>query len=83
MNPFLRLIEQPVASLTDLGWLLVLLAALAGTWWAAGRNLLWLDDNWRNGWYLLPDARYVGRLIALLGVLAADAWLLAAIVEIL
>jgi hypothetical protein len=82
-NPVLRLVESPVSALADLGWACVILAALVGTWWAAGRNLLWLDQQWRTGWQILPPLGYAARTVALLLVVAVDLWLLAALVAVL
>jgi len=82
-NPVIRLVEHPVASLADLGWAMVLLAALVATWWAAGRNLLWLDANWRDGWQALPPFWYAVRSVALLLVAAVDLWLIAGIVAVI
>jgi len=82
-NPAIRLVEHPVAALTEAGWTLILLAALVATWWAAGRNLLWLDNNWGNGWKLLPTFWAATRMVALLVILAVDLWLLAGIVHTL
>lgn len=81
-NPILRLVESPVPSLIDVGWATVLLAALVATWWAAGRNLLWLDANWAQGWRYLPTFEPVSRIVALLLILALDMWLIAAIIEV-
>lgn len=82
-NPAIRLQEAPVEALTDFGWALVLVAALVATWWAAGRNLLWLDQHWGNGWQLLPPFWAAARMVVLLLILAVDAWLLAGIVHAL
>jgi hypothetical protein len=83
MNPALRLVEAPVATLTDAAWACILLAALMATWWAAGRNVLWLDQQWQNGWQALPTFWYAARSVALLVVLAVDLWLVAALVAVL
>lgn len=82
-NPVVRLYESPVESLTDAGWLFVLLAALVATWWAAGRNVLWLDDQWGNGWKFLPPFWVAVRIVALLGIVAVDLWLMAAMLAVL
>lgn len=82
-NPVIALVENPSAALADAGWALILLAALVATWWAAGRNLLWLDDRWRDGWLFLPPLGYAARTVALLIVVAIDCWLLAALVALL
>lgn len=82
-NPFLRLYEAPVETLTDLGWVAILLALLTATWWAAGRNLLWLDEHYQEGWKYLITADYALRTIAMFVIVAADLWLIAAIVGVL
>ncbi len=82
-NPALRLVEAPVHTLTDAGWACILLAALVTTWWAAGRNALYLDARWQNGWQALPPFWYAVRSAALLLVLAVDLWLVAALVAVL
>lgn len=83
MNPILRLVETPVEGLTDAGWVLVLLSALVATWWAAGRNALWLEDRYQDGWQYLVPLQYAVRMIAMLLIAAVDLWLLAAIVAVL
>lgn len=82
MNPIIRLYEQPVEALTDAGWLLVLLAALVATWWAGGRNLLWLSEQYQNGWKYLVPVWYAARTIGMLAILAIDLWLVAGIVAV-
>jgi len=82
-NPILRLVESPVAALADLGWALILLAALVATWWAAGRNALHLSEQHQEGWRYLVPFWYAVRTIGMLLVLAVDAWLLAALVAVL
>jgi hypothetical protein len=81
-NPVIRLIEAPVAALTDLAWVCVLLAALVATWWAGGRNLLYLDEHYQDGWLYLVPFWYALRVIALLVTLAANLWLLAGIIAV-
>jgi hypothetical protein len=81
-NPFLRLVEQPVETLTDAGWVVVLLAALIATWWAAGRNLLYLNEQYQEGWKCLVPFWYAVRVVGLLLIVAIDLWLLAAVVAV-
>lgn len=83
MNPVIYLLEQPTAALTDAGWLCVLLAALTATWWAAGRNALYLEDNYQEGWRFLVPFWYAVRLIGMFLIAAVDLWLIAAILTIL
>lgn len=83
MNPILDFIESPVHGLADLGWALFLLAALVVTWWALGRNLLYLRQQYQTGWKYLVPLGYAGRVAAALVIVGVDAWLLAAIVAVL
>lgn len=80
MNPIIDLYETPVEALTDAGWILVLVAALVATWWAAGRNALYLSERYQDGWRYLIPGWYALRVIGMLGILAIDCWLLAGIV---
>lgn len=82
VNPFIELYREPVAALTDAAWICVLLAALAATWWALGRNLLWLDKRWQQGWRYLPPFWTAVRMVAVLVVAAVDLWLVAGIVAV-
>jgi hypothetical protein len=81
-NPFVALYEHPVATLTAFAYGLTLLAALVGTWYAAGRNAIYLWDRWRDGWLALPPLWYTVRAVAMLLVVATDALLLAALVYV-
>jgi hypothetical protein len=83
MNPFIELYQQPVETLSAAAYALVLLAALLATWYAAGRNLLWLIDRYQDGWLVLPPFWYTARSIALILILAVDLLLVAGIVWIL
>lgn len=82
-NPAVRLIESPVEALTDFGWALVLLAALVGTWWALGRNILYLTEEYQSGWRYLIPLRYAVRVVLTLVIVAFDLWLLAGVVHVL
>jgi hypothetical protein len=83
VNPFVHLFEAPVESLTALAYALVLVAVLVATWWAGGRNALWLYQEWREGWYLLVPGRYAARVVAMVLVVALDLLLVAGIVGVL
>ena len=83
MNPFLRLYEHPVETLTDAAFGLLLVAALVGTWWALGRNLLYLDDQFQNGWKYLVPFWYAVRLITVISIVAVDFALIAALIAVL
>jgi hypothetical protein len=82
-NPVIHLIEAPVAALTDLAWVCVLLAALVATWWAGGRNALYLSDQYQNGWLYLVPLGYAARVVGMLLILAFDLWLVAGILAVL
>jgi len=82
-NPFLRLYDAPVQSLTDAAFVTVLLAALMATWWAGGRNALWLYTRYQANWKFLPPWEYAARTITMLLVVALDLALLAAIIGVL
>jgi hypothetical protein len=77
------LVEAPVATLTDAAWACILLAALVATWWAAGRNALYLQEQYQNGWKYLVPFWYATRTVGMLLVLAVDLWLVAALVAVL
>lgn len=82
-NPFLELYQHPVATLTAAAYVALLLGALVATWWAAGRNLMYLDDQFQEGWLYLIPLRYTARLVATLGIVAVDLLLVAAIIGVL
>jgi|APHM01.1.fsa_nt_gi hypothetical protein len=82
-NPAVHLIENPVAALTDAGWLLMLLAALLLTWWALGRNLIYLIERYQDGWRYLIPLRYAARSVVALVILGVDLWLISAVVYLI
>jgi len=82
-NPFLELYQHPVDTLTAAAYVALLLGALVATWWAAGRNALALDRQWQEGWLLLIPFWPAVRIVAMFGILAADLWILAAIVGVI
>lgn len=82
-NPFIRLYEAPVESLTLAGYLLILLAALVGTWWLLTRNVLELysqvtSDTWAKNTPLYPPFKFIWRLGAIPIIVAIDLFLIAA-----
>jgi len=83
MNPVIRFVEAPASSLADLGWAAILLAALIATWWAGGRNALYLREQCQAGWKYLVPAWYAARLVGMLVIVAIDCWLLAGLVHVL
>jgi len=82
-NPFLELYQHPVDTLTAAAYVALLLGALVATWWAAGRNALALDRQWQEGWLLLIPFWPAVRIVAMFGILAADLWILAAIIGVI
>jgi len=82
-NPLVRLYHAPVESLTDAAYAVLLLAALVGLWWAAGRNAIYLADRWQAGWRYLVPKWYALRAILLLAAIAVTLLLVAAIVAVL
>jgi hypothetical protein len=83
VNPFIRLYEAPVESLTAGAYALVLIAALVASWYAAGRNLLYLQKQYQNGWRYLVPFWYMVRLVGLVLVVAVDLLLVAGIIHTL
>jgi len=83
MNPFIRLYEHPVEALTDAAFVTLLVAALVATWWAAGRNGLYLTNQYQNGWRYLVPFWYAVRCLALLVIMSIDLALIAAIIHVL
>jgi len=83
VNPFVRLFEAPVETLTAGAYALVLVAALLATWWALVPNLLYLRTRWRNGWQVLVPAEYAARAVAVCLLVALDCLLVAGIVYVL
>jgi len=75
--------QDPVAVLTAAAYATFLLAALVGTWWALSRNLLYLLDNWQDGWIVLVPLGYALRTMAVLGLVAVDLALVAGIIGVL
>jgi len=83
MNPFIRLYEAPVETLTASAYALVLLGALLATWYAATRNLLTLIDTYQDGWLILPPFGWTLRVVGMLLVASLDLLLIAGIVHVL
>ena len=82
-NPIIGLYETPVESLADAGWTFILAGALILTWWALGRNFLYLRDRYQNGWKYLVPLQYAARVTAVCFIVAVDLWLLSAMVYII
>jgi len=80
MNPFIELYQNPVSTLTAAAYVVTLLGLLVSTWWAAGRNALYLFDNYQNGWLVLVPKWYAFRVVLMCGIIAVDLLLIAAII---
>jgi hypothetical protein len=83
MNPFIRLFEAPVEALTAAAYIVVLLGLLALSWWALGRNLLYLRDRYQDGWKFLVPLWYAARVTAVSAIISLDLLLVAAIIYII
>jgi hypothetical protein len=82
-NPFVRLFEAPTETLTAAAYALVLVGLVVLSWWALGRNLLYLREQYRDGWQFLVPLGYAGRVASACGLIAVDLWLVAAIIAVL
>jgi len=80
MNPFVEIWQDPVTALTRFAYVAILFGMLVMTWWAAGRNALYLRDQFQNGWLMLVPFWYALRTLAMLAILAVDLLLLAGII---
>lgn len=80
MNPFIRLVEDPVTTTVLAAYALVLLAALITTWYVLGRNLLTLYVRYDNEAWATPPASWAARAIAVPLILAVDLLLVGALV---
>jgi hypothetical protein len=83
MNPIIRVYQAPVESLTAGAYALVLVAALVASWYALGRNLLYLSERWQDGWLVLVPGWYAARVVGLLLLVALDLLLVAGIIGVL
>jgi hypothetical protein len=82
-NPFVHVFASPVESLTAGAYALVLTAALVASWYALGRNLLYLAEQWQEGWLVLVPFWYAARVVGLLLLVALDLLLVAGIIGVL
>jgi len=82
-NPFVRLYDAPVESLTAGAYALLLVAALVTSWYALGRNMLYLTERWRDGWLVLVPFWYMARVVGVLLIVAVDLLLIAGIIAVL
>ena len=85
-NPFIELFRAPVATLVALGYALGLGALLVITLGACWSNFHTARGQYRqygHQWDYLPPATWVLRVAAIPGILAIDAWALAALVWLL
>ena len=81
-NPFVRLYEAPVETLTASAYAVFLAALLVATWWALSRNALYLHEEWQNGWLVLIPGAYAARVVLTAVIVAVDLLLLAGIVHV-
>lgn len=82
-NPFVRLYEAPVETLTAGAYALVLVAFLLLTWWVLTSLAFDLYRGWRDSWYALPPLSYVAKAAAGVVILAVDLLLLAGIIHVI
>lgn len=80
MNPFVEIWTDPVLALTRFAYVSVLAGFMVLTWWAAGRNALWLDEHFQDGWQVLVPFWFAIRTFAMLAIVAVDLLLLAGII---
>jgi len=80
MNPFIRLVEDPVTTTALAAYALVLLAALLATWYVLGRNLLTLYVQYTKQAWTTPPAPWAARAIAVPLILAVDLLLAGALI---
>lgn len=85
-NPFVRLFEAPVETLTLAGYVLGLLALVFITLAACWRNALVVkvqyDKNYPNRWQYNPPASWLLRVAAIPFVLMVDVWALGAVIAL-
>lgn len=83
MNPFIDLVNDPVATLTLLGWLLLLITLLLLTLSICYRNALKIIHQWHadrpHEWEYVPPVGFMLRVAAIPAILWIDAWVIAAI----
>ncbi|ADD05228.1 uncharacterized protein Nmag_1652 [Natrialba magadii ATCC 43099] len=87
-NPFIRLYEAPVESLTLAAYLLLFAVVLLLTWWALIRNALEItkavqEETWVKNAPLYPPFGFMLRLVAIPGIIAIDLFLVAAFLHFL
>ena len=83
MNPFIKLFETPVETLGAAAYVVVLLGALTLSWWALGRNLLYLRNRFQNDWKYLVPFWYAARVGVVALLVAVDLLLIGAIIYVI
>lgn len=86
VNPFIRLFEAPVETLTLTAYLLglvTLLVLTAGFVWSNGLHVYTEFHRPRREWTYVPPLTFLLRVAAIPFVLMWDAWALAAIITYL
>lgn len=85
-NPFVRLWEAPIETLTLVGYGLLLATLLVVTigvcWKNAVTTYTQYQKNWQR-WSYLPPLTWVGRVAAIPFILMLDVWALAALIYLL
>lgn len=85
-NPFVRLFEAPVETLTLAGYALGLLALTVATAGVCWTNALAVYDEAtapRRPWTYVPPLTFLARLTAIPLLLMVDVWAIAAVVALL
>jgi len=84
VNPFIRLLESPVESITVAGYACLLLAALVVSVWAFWTNTLELTTRWADRqWQYRVPAPFAARVALGVGILGVDLLLVATIIHII
>lgn len=83
MNPFIDLVQDPVTTLTILGWFMLLITLLFVTAAICYRNLLTISHQWHadrpHQWKYVPPVSFILRVAAVPAILWLDLWVIAAI----
>jgi hypothetical protein len=80
VNPFIRLVEDPVTASAIGAYALVLVAALLATWYVLTRNVMTLYVSWDSGAWKMPPGPWAARAIAVPVILAVDLLLFGALI---
>ena len=87
MNPFIEFFQDPVATLSVLGYALLLVTLLVATLGLVWSNAVWVKTRWDRQrpqqWEYVPPTWWLLRVAAIPFILAIDAWTLAALIWLL